>query len=98
MAIVINILRFKDAVSPGLFESAGRELAPAMRAIDGFEGVQIVQASETEVVLLIFGDSVEAADRIATEVGSPWMAANVVPLLAVPPDRHIGPVIASWPA
>jgi hypothetical protein len=24
-----------------------------------------------------------------------WMGANVVPLLASPPDRRIGPVIAS---
>ena len=98
MAAVINILRFKEAVVPALFEAAGRDLAPAMRAMDGFEAVQIVQTSQTEVVLLIFGDTVEALDRIATEVGSPWMSAHVVPLLTGPPERHIGPSIASWSA
>lgn len=96
MAAVINILRFKNAVDPALFAAADRDLAPAMQAIDGFEGVQIVQTSETEVVLLIFAETVEVLNRVATEVGSPWMSANVVPLLAGPPERHIGPAIASW--
>jgi hypothetical protein len=34
-------------------------------------------------------------DRIATEVGSPWMREHVVPLLDGPPQRHIGPSLAS---
>ena len=96
VAAVINILRFKHAVDPSLFAAAARDLAPAMRAIDGFEGVQIVQTSDTEVVLLIFADSVEVLNRVATEVGSPWMSATVAPLLAGPPERHIGPALASW--
>ena len=98
VAAVINILRFKEPVDPSLFETAGRDLGSAMGAIEGFEGVQIIQTSEAEVVLLIFGDTVDVLNRIATEVGSPWMSANVVPLLAGPPERHIGPTIASWPA
>jgi hypothetical protein len=46
-------------------------------------------------MLVIVGESAEAVERVATEVGSPWMRTNVVPLLASPPDRHIGPIIAS---
>jgi len=37
----------------------------------------------------------DALDQIATEIGSPWMRENVVPLPAGPPERHIGPNIAS---
>ncbi|MFI5041077.1 MAG: hypothetical protein ACHQNA_04390 [Acidimicrobiales bacterium] len=44
---------------------------------------------------MIVGDSAETLDRPATEVGSPWMRANVVPLLATPPDRQLGPIITS---
>jgi hypothetical protein len=44
---------------------------------------------------VILGDTVDVLDRVATEVGSPWMLANVVSLLAAPPEHHIGPVIAS---
>jgi hypothetical protein len=94
-AVVVNVLHFQDPVDPALFERAEDELGRAMRGIDGFGGFQVVQTGETEVVLLIFGDSADALDRIATEVGSPWMGANVVPLLAGPPERHIGPLIAS---
>jgi hypothetical protein len=47
------------------------------------------------VVLLITGDDAAVLDRVATEVGTPWMREHVVPLLAEPPDRHLGPVIAS---
>lgn len=95
MAAVINHLHFREPVDTALFAEAARDLTPAMRAIDGFEEFFVVQTSETAVVLVIVGDSVEALNRVATEVGSPWMAGNVVPLLAGPPERHIGPTIAS---
>jgi len=95
MAAVVNLLRFKEAVDPGLFARAERELTPQMRTVEGFQDFYAIQTSETEVILLILGDDADALNRLATEVGSPWMLANVVPLLAGPPDRHIGPTIAS---
>ncbi|MDP1820604.1 MAG: hypothetical protein Q8K58_12045 [Acidimicrobiales bacterium] len=94
-AVVVNVLHFKKSVDLALFEKAEDELGRAMRDIDGFRGLQVVQTGEAEVVLLIFGESADALDRIATEVGSPWMAANVVPLLAGPPERRVGALIAS---
>ena len=103
MAAVINLLRFKEPVDPGLFAQAARDLTPQMRAIEGFQDFYAIQTSDTEVALLIFGDDVDTLNRVATEVGSPWMAAHVVPLLAAPPDRLIGPTVASsrpaekWP-
>ncbi|HVT75710.1 MAG TPA: hypothetical protein VHD87_01675 [Acidimicrobiales bacterium] len=95
MAGVVNHLRFKEPVDPELFASAATELTAQMRAIEGFQGFHVIQTSETEVILVIFGDDVDVLNRIATEVGSPWMTAKVVPLLAGPPDRQIGPTIAS---
>jgi hypothetical protein len=32
---------------------------------------------------------------MASELGNGWMGANVAPFLDGPPDRRIGPVIAS---
>jgi hypothetical protein len=95
MAAVVNLLRFKAPVDPAVFADAERALVPQMRAIEGFQDLYVVHTSDTEVVLVILGDTVEVLERVATEVGSPWMIANVVPLLAAPPERHIGPVIAS---
>jgi hypothetical protein len=95
MAVVINRLQFAKPVDRALFERGVRDLGEPMRAVEGFRDFQIVQTGECEVVLLIFADSPATLDRIATEVGSPWMVEHVVPLLASPPERLIGDVIAS---
>ena len=92
---MVNLLTFKEPLDRALFEAAECELVPRMQEIEGFEALYVVQTSETEVVLVILGDTVETLDRLATEIGSPWMMTNVVPLLAEPPQRHVGPVIAS---
>lgn len=98
MAAVINVLQFKEKPDPELFQRAAQELGPQMSIIDGFEELRVIQTGDTEVILLVFAETMEALDRIATEIGSPWMVANVVPHLAGPPQRHIGPVIASTSA
>ncbi|MCA1683490.1 MAG: hypothetical protein LC685_05870 [Actinobacteria bacterium] len=95
MAGVVNYLSFKDPIDPELFARAERELIPRMRAIDGFQDVYVIQTSPTEAILVILGDDVETLNRVATEVGSPWMLAEVLPLLTAPPDRHIGTTVAS---
>jgi hypothetical protein len=78
-----------------VFERAETDLVTQMRAVKGFRGLEVIQTSEYDVILVILGENVEVLDQIATEIGSPWMRENVVPLLAGPPDRHIGPSIVS---
>ena len=95
MAAVVNHLHFKEDVDASIFVDSERDLLPEMRAIDGFRGYEVVQVSEREVVLVILADTAETLDRIATEVGSPWMREHVVPLLGRPPERKIGPTLAS---
>ncbi len=94
MHAVVNNLRFAQDVDPALFSSMD-EVVPQMQSIAGFVGAHVVQTSSRDVVLVILADSPETLDRVATEVGSPWMLANVVPLLAGPPDRRVGPVLVS---
>lgn len=95
MHAVINHLRFNGTIDRALFVRAEQELAPAMRAVPGFRRLNVVQVADDHAVLLIMGDDAEVLDRLATEVGSPWMREHVLPLLAAPPERHIGLVIAS---
>jgi hypothetical protein len=95
VAAVVNHLHFKEPIEATLFGGAESDLVPKMRAIKGFRGIEIIQTSERDVILVILGDSVEVLDQIATEVGSPWMRDHVVPLLDGPPERHIGSTIAS---
>jgi hypothetical protein len=95
MAAVINVLTFADPVDPAAFAEVESELVPRMRAIHGFEGLHVVHTGEREVTLVILADDVATLDRLATEVGSPWMVEHIVPLLAGPPERRIGPTLAS---
>jgi quinol monooxygenase YgiN len=95
MHAVINTLRFKDSVDLALFMRAERELAEQMRALEGFQGFRVVQVADDQVVMVIFADAPEVLDRMATELGNAWMGVNVAPLLAGPPERRIGPIIAS---
>lgn len=95
MHAVVNQLHFADDIDPAVFAEARADLVPQMQEIDGFEGFHVIQTSGKDAILVILADCAETLDRIATEVGSPWMRANVVPLLASPPDRQLGPIIAS---
>ena len=83
-AAVVNHLHFREPPNPELFARAEREVVPQAREIEGFRGLHIVQAAPDHFILIITGDDPEVLDRVATEVGSPWMTAHVVPLLASP--------------
>jgi hypothetical protein len=95
MAAGINVLTLSDPVDPSTFASAEADHVPKMCSVDGFEGLHIVHTGEREVTLVILGRDEAVLDRLATEVGSPWTVANIVPLLAGPPDRRIGPSLVS---
>lgn len=94
MHAVVNHLHFKEPIDPALFGRAADELAEPMRAIAGFGGLDVVLVDDTHAILIIRGASAEVCDEMATKVGSPWMGANVVPLLAGPPERSVGAVVA----
>ena len=95
MAAVVNVLQFEESPDPALFERAAEELGPRMREVAGFQGLHVVRSGEAEIVLIILADTTEILDDIATRIGSPWMVEHVVPLLASPPQRHLGDVVAS---
>ena len=90
-----NTLSFRHPVDPAVFARVDADLLPRMRAVEGFDGLHVVRTGDTEVILIIPARDVETLDRLATELGSPWMVASIVPLLAGPPDRRIGPTLVS---
>jgi len=95
MHAVVNHLHFKDPVDPGLFSAVEGELGARMRRLSGFRGARVLYVSDRHVILVIFGDTAQTLDRMATELGNTWMRENVVPLLERPPERHMGEVIAA---
>jgi hypothetical protein len=92
---VVNHLHFKEPVDTDLFRRAEVEVGGEMKSVAGFRGFRVVLASERHVILVIFGDTGQTLDDLATLVGNTWMRANVAPLLERPPERHLGAVIAS---
>ena len=94
-AAVINHLYFREPPNADLFALAEREVVPEARITEGIGGLHIVQVTPDHFILVILGDDAEVLDKFAAEVGSPWMMERVVPLLASPPERHVGPLVAT---
>lgn len=94
MHAVINHLRFAGPVDDDLFDRAERELADACRGVEGFRRFAAVETAEDHVVLVIEADDAATLDRLAQAVGNSWMSEHVAPLLAGPPERSIGEVVA----
>ena len=94
-AAVINHLHFREAPNTDLFALAEREIVPEARIWEGIGGVHIVQVAPDHFILVILGDNTEVLDKFAAEVGSPWMSEHVTPLLASPPERHLGLLVAT---
>jgi hypothetical protein len=66
-----------------------------LRTMEGVSGLHIAQVTPDHFILVILGDDAEVLDKFATEVGSPWMMENVIPLLALPPERYLGALVAT---
>jgi len=91
--VVINHLRLRDPVS----EATNEAVREAVRLVvdAGALAARVAKADETHLILILDFSTAEDADRIAREVGGPWMRENIVPLLASDTVRSVGEVIAS---
>jgi hypothetical protein len=91
--VVVNHLRLREPLPPESLESAentGRALIDA-----GGLAFHLVRVDETHLILVLFFETAEDADRVARDVGGPWMREHVVPYLAEGTDRSLGEVIVS---
>ena len=96
MHVVVNHLHFRDPVTPTTVEA----LQDATRQIIDAGGLaaRVAKVDDTHLILLLEFHSPEDADRIAREIGGPWMRDNITPLLDRDTERSVGEVIASAPA
>ena len=93
MHVVVNHLRLRDPLSEETIEAARHGVRLVVDA-GGSRG-QVVQVDERHLILVLEFTSAEEADRIAREVGGPWMREHIRPLLVGDTERHLGEVIAS---
>lgn len=61
----------------------------------GARAARVVKVDETHLVLILEFATAADAERIARDVGGPWMRENIRPLLARDTERSVGEVIAS---
>lgn len=93
MHVVVNHLRLRDPLG----DETVAALHEGVQLVTGAGGIsgKVVQVDERHLILVLEFASAEDADRIAREVGGPWMREHISPLLADGTDRNLGEVIAS---
>jgi hypothetical protein len=93
MHIVVNHLRLRDpltAETEGALQDGVRLVVEA----GGLAG-HVARVDDRHLVLILTFDGPGDADRVARDVGGPWMREHIVPLLDDGTERSVGEVIAS---
>lgn len=93
MHVVINHLRLREPVADATVEALRKGVQLAVDA--GAHAARVAKVDETHLILILEFASAEDANRMAREVGGPWMREHIRPLLAGDTDRNLGEVIAS---
>jgi hypothetical protein len=61
----------------------------------GAVAARVAKVDDKHPILILEFSTAEDADRIAREVGGPWMRENITPLLTGDTERGVGEMIAS---
>lgn len=93
MHVVINHLRLRDPVADATVKLASEGMQLVVDA--GALAARVAKVHETHLILILEFPTAEDAERVAREVGGPWMRENISPLLAGDTERSVGEVIAS---
>jgi hypothetical protein len=91
--VVVNHLRFREPLSRETIEGMRNAIRLVVDA--GGRRGQVLKVDDRHVILVLEFSTAEDADRIAREVGGPWMREHIRPLLAGDTERSVGEVIAS---
>lgn len=90
--LVVNHLRLA-APLPDSVISAAEDVCVQIIAAGG-QSAGLAQVDERHAILVLTFPDLETEQRISSEIGGPWMRENVVPLLAAPPERSSGTLLA----
>jgi hypothetical protein len=91
--VVINHLRLREPVPDATVEAARQGTQLMVDA--GAVAARVAKVDEKHLILILEFSTAEDADRIAREVGGPWMRENITPLLADGTERSVAEVTAS---
>jgi len=91
--VVVNHLRLRDPVSDVTLEALSEGVKLSVDA--GALAARVAEVDERHLILILEFTSAEEANRIARDVGGPWMRENITPLLAGDTERSLGRIVAS---
>jgi hypothetical protein len=91
--VVVNHLRLREPVPDATVQAAREGMRLVVDA--GALAARVAKVDDTHLILILEFSAAEDADRIAREVGGPWMREHIRPLLAGDTERSVGEVIAS---
>jgi len=91
--VVVNHLRLRDPVTDETVRAAREGMLLVVDA--GALAARVAKVDERHLILILQFATAEEADRVAREVGGPWMRENIRPLLSGDTERSVGEVIAS---
>jgi len=91
--VVVNHLRLREPVTDATVDAARKGMQLVVDA--GALAARVAKVDERHLILMLEFPTAEDADRVAREVGGPWMRENIRPLLAGDTERHVAEVIAS---
>jgi hypothetical protein len=93
MHVVINHLRLRDPLTVMTVRAAREGVQLVVDA--GALAARIAKVDEKHLILILEFATPEDADRVAREVGGPWMQENIRPLLEGDTERSVAEVIAA---
>jgi hypothetical protein len=91
--VVTNHLRLREPVTAATLEVLQEGVQLVVDA--GALAARVAKVDETHLVLILEFAKPGDGDRVAREVGGPWMREHIRPLLAGDTERSVGDVIAS---
>jgi hypothetical protein len=93
MHVVVNHLRLRDPVTDVTVQAA---VEVVRRVVDaGAVAARVAKVDERHLILILEFTTADDANRVARDVGGPWMREHITPLLASATERSVAEVIAS---
>jgi hypothetical protein len=91
--VVVNHLRLRKPVPDATVGALQEGVQLVVDA--GALAAHVAKVDDTHLILILEFPTAEAAERVAREVGGPWMREHITPLLAGDTERSLAEVIAS---
>jgi hypothetical protein len=91
--VVVNHLRLREPMPDATLDALQDGVNLVIEA--GGLGARVCKVDDMHLILILEFSSAEDANRIARDVGGPWMREHIRPLLAGDTERSVAEVIAS---